>query len=440
MNFNFIEMKHILVVLFFAITHYCIAQESFDLLKQNYSGNVEWDASTSTVTFTSSGIINFSNKASNWLDPYSNKTMHAANWIWNVPTSVKKILIKANVIVTGGFHMNNVIIIEGEDRKTSKIFGTNIQTWADANNPAKLDLEEWYYCQIQTYNGTCNIKNLTILNAFSFAVRGWGPQVHMKKVDVIDTRGGYHNHSDGFEGGDNSTIDSCYFETGDDIIKVYFMNLRVTNTEIKMVQNSVPIQFGWGNYNNGASATFENCKIWGSTGRGSDVRIIDNAGSTARNKTVVMNNCTIENPNGTLFRSAVTVNAPYAINVTINNSKVKVKSYEVAPYNVNGTRTICGSTEKLTTYDCLPNTSLPAISDNKNPVIISPNPVSNKMCIKNADQGSKMKIMDTFGRAVIEKTINNHDYTIDLAQLQAGVYFLNTNASNKNYSSVFIKN
>ena len=86
-----------------------------------------------------------------------------------------------------------------------------------------------------------------------------------------------------------------------------------------MVQNSVPIQFGWGNYNDNASATFENCKIWGSAGRGSDVRIIDNAGSSSRNKTVVMNKCTIDNPNGTLFRTAVAVNSvitSYSIHYT----------------------------------------------------------------------------------------------------------------------------
>lgn len=353
------QLAKLITVSLFSLILFCMqlqGQSVADLIV-GYTGNVEWDATTSTLTFSSSGSINFTEKATNWADPYSNKTLHAANWIWNVPTSIKKILIKANVTVTGGFHLNDAITIEGQDRTTSIIYGTNLKTWADASNPAKLDLEEWYYCQIQTFNGTCIIKNLTILNPFSFAVRGWGPQVHMKKVNVIDNRGGWHNHSDGFEGGDNSTIDSCYFETGDDNIKVYFMNLTVSNTEIKMIQNSVPIQFGWGNYNNGASATFENCKIWGSAGRGRDVRIIDNAGSTAQNKTVVMNNCTIENSNGTLFRSAVRVNAPYSIDVTINNSKVKVKSYEVASYNVNGTRTICGSTDKHTSFDCLPNTS-----------------------------------------------------------------------------------
>lgn len=336
------------------------AQESFDQLKNNYSGTVTWDANTSTVIFTSSGTINFTNKATNYSDPYGGQTLQAANWMWNVPTTVQKIIIKKNVTITGGFHTKGNITIAGEDQNTSVIYGTPLQSWADKNNPTGQNLDEWHYCQIQVYGGVCNIQKLKILDPFSFAVRGWGPQIHMKKVSVIDTRGGWGNHSDGFEGGDNSTIDSCYFETGDDNIKVYFKNLLVTNTEIVMVQNSVPIQFGWGNYNENASVTFENCKITGTYGRGSDMPIIDNAGSTQRNKTVVMNNCYLENINGTIFRTAVAVAAPTAINVTINNSYVKVKKYESAGYNANGTRTICGTTNKLTFYDCrvsVPNPS-----------------------------------------------------------------------------------
>ncbi len=405
------------------------AQDSFDALKAAYNGNVEWDAASSTVTFTSSGTIDFTFKANNWSDNYSGKTLHAANWIWNVPTTVHRILIRKNVTVTGGFHMRGPISIEGEDRKTSILFGTNLQTWADANNPAKKDLDEWYYCQIQTFNGTCNIRNLTILNPFSFAVRGWGPQVHMKKVDVIDNRGGWHNHSDGFEGGDNSTIDSCYFETGDDIIKVYFMNLRVTNTDIKMIQNSVPIQFGWGNYNNGASAVFENCRIFGTLGRGSDRRIIDNAGSTTKNKTIVMNNCIIENPNGTLFRSAVAVSAPYAINVTINNSKVAVNAYEVAPYNVNGTRTICGSVQKLNFFECmLTSVENPIVYDNNTKLIF--NCKSNCVEILNPKAGSVANIVNCLGQVVKSKKLTAANEKIDLSCLSSGVYFVALNGSN----------
>ena len=429
-------MKHFLFLFLLSTSILVNAQESVSSLMANYSGTAEWDASTGTVTFTSSGTINFTAKASNWYDIYSRKTLQAANWIWNVPTTVKNIYIKKEVTVTGGFHLNGQINIEGEERKTSIIYGTSLQKWADANNPAKMDLEEWYYCQIQTYNGTCNIKNLTILNPFSFAVRGWGPQVHMKKVDVIDNRGGWHNHSDGFEGGDNSTIDSCYFETGDDIIKVYFMNLRVTNTEIKMIQNSVPIQFGWGNYNNGASATFENCKIWGTAGRGSDMRIIDNAGSTTKNKTVVMNNCIIENPNGTLFRTAVTVNAPYTINVDINNSKVAVKAYEVVPYNANGSRTICGSNSKTTLFNCS-TTSVDELLYMPELVDFFYDQKTMRILLKNSECGSIFRIINVLGQVVKVATISCLNEEICVADLNRGLYFLTLNKGRLKQKSFF---
>lgn len=409
------------------------SQESVSSLIDNYSGTINYDATNQVVTFETSGSINFTNKALDWRDPYSGQTMHAANWIWNVPNTIKKIYIKKNVTVNGGFHTKGNITIEGEDRKTSVIFGTSVQTWADKNNPSGKDLQEWYYCQIQVYGGTCYIRNLKILNAYSFAVRGWGPQVHMKKVDVIDNRGGYHNHSDGFEGGDNSTIDSCYFETGDDIIKVYFMNLKVTNTEIKMIQNSVPIQFGWGNYNNGASATFENCKIWGSQGRGSDVRIIDNAGSTQRNKTVVMNNCHIENTNGTLFRSAVTVKDPYSINVTINNSYIKVRSYELSPYNVNGTRTICGTTEKKTFYDCR---AISALNENESnhsqKLYIS----ENMLQLINFREASLVVVYNMSGRKVLEEKVAGANTSLSLKSIPKGIYIvsvLESDFTHRNY-------
>jgi hypothetical protein len=339
-------MKQVLLLLFFVVGNFCHAQESFDVLKTSYSGVVLWDDKTGTVTFTSSGIINFANKALNFVDPYSGTTLNSANWIWNVPSSVKKIFINQNVTVNGGFHTKSDIIIEGADRASSVVFGTPLQSWADVNNPSKLDLEEWNYCQIQVFGGSCIIRNLKIYNPYSFAVRGWGYVIHMKKVDVIDDRGGWHNHSDGFEGGDGSSIDSCYFESGDDIIKVYFPNLKVSNTTIKMVQNTVPIQFGWGSYGS-ASAEFENCKIIGSYGRDGSNPIFDyKSGSDI--KLVKMNNCFIENTNGTLFRCQ---SLGATLNIEITNSYVKVKKYEDT-YNALGSRTICGSTEKISTFNC----------------------------------------------------------------------------------------
>jgi hypothetical protein len=420
-----------LVVLFFISCGFVNAQETFDQLKNNYSGNVIWDAGTSTVTFTSTGTINFTNKATNYNDPYGGQTLQAANWMWNVPTTVHKIVIKKNVTVTGGFHTKGNITITGEDQNTSVIYGTPLQSWADQNNPKGMDLDEWHYCQIQVYGGVCTIQKLKILDPFSFAVRGWGPQVHMKRVSVIDTRGGWGNHSDGFEGGDNSTIDSCFFETGDDNIKVYFKNLKVTNTEIVMVQNSVPIQFGWGNYNDNASATFENCKITGTNGRGSDKQIIDNAGSTQRNKTVVMNNCYIENINGTIFRTAVGVAAPSAINVTINNSYVKVKKYESAGYNANGTRTICGTTDKLTFYDCrttaanqAPTVSL--IAPANNATFISPASVT--ISANASDTDGNITKVEFYNGTTLLNTDNSSPYLYTWTGVVAGNYSITAKA------------
>ena len=51
----------------------------------------------------------------------------------------------------------------------------------------------------------------------------------------------------------------------------------------------------------------------------------------------------------------------------------------------------------------------------------------------------QMDVFDTNGRVVLEKTIDNEEYVISLAHLSPGIYVLNTFASTKNYSSVFVK-
>ena len=79
-------MNRILLILLALATRIVVAQESFDQLKAVYSGTVSYNATTQAVTFETSGAINFSNKVTNWADPYNNKTLQAAEWIWNVPT------------------------------------------------------------------------------------------------------------------------------------------------------------------------------------------------------------------------------------------------------------------------------------------------------------------------------------------------------------------
>ncbi|MCC4211276.1 hypothetical protein [Leeuwenhoekiella parthenopeia] len=257
-------------------------QEQLEL-ESNYSGRVQWDKDKGQVTFLTSGSINFENQG-------------VKSFIWNVPKSVKHIVIEANTTVNGAFHTYAPCLIEGKNRKTSVVYGTEIQSW-----PQKHDVIAYVISSFETHEGELVLKNLTSLNPRSFHVRGLYAPVHLKSCDFIDTRGGSGNHSDGIAGGDGSTVDDCYFETGDDVIKVY-NDILVTNTTINMVKNAVPIQLGWGDYPDGAVGTFRNIKIIGNSGRGnpqgSNPIIAGRSGEYT--VTVNIDGMVIDNPNASM--------------------------------------------------------------------------------------------------------------------------------------------
>lgn len=217
-------------------------------LEDFYSGDIKWDEKKGEVIFLTSGKIDFPSEG-------------LAGFIWKVPTKVNKIIINENVTVDGGFHTYANCDIVGENRKTSIVYGLEEKAWANNNN-----LTAYKISSFECHEGVLNISNLTSLNPRSFHVRGNGGVVHLKDADFIDDRGGHHNHSDGIAAGNGSTVDNCYFATGDDVIKVY-KDITVTNTTIEMVTNCVPIQLGWGDYSNGAVGTFKNLTIIGNSGR-----------------------------------------------------------------------------------------------------------------------------------------------------------------------------
>lgn len=167
------------------------------------------------------------------------------------------------------------------------------------------------------------ISNLTSLNPRAYHVRGWSKIVHVKFCDFIDRRGGHGNHSDGFVGGDGSTVHNYYVESGDDIIKVYF-DITVTDTTIKMVQNSLPIQLGWGNYSDKAVGSFKNLTALGNSGRGAEGNAIISGRKGRYDVTINIDGCHIENPNGTpvsLREDSMTLCG------AITNAHIKLKSY-----------------------------------------------------------------------------------------------------------------
>jgi len=323
--------------------------QSVSNLISNYSGIATWDETSKTVTFETTGTIYFADKVGNGNNPQTDQMQN----FWDVPTTVAKIIIKENVTLTGAFHTFATCAIEGENRYTSIVYGTDVQRWADANNPGGQDLSEWYYAQFQNYGGTLTIKNLTSLNSFSYHVRGWsGKVIHLDNCDFIDNRGGSGNHSDGFCGGDGSTVNNCYFETGDDIFKTYF-DYTVTNCTVNMIENCVPIQMGWGDYSSGSKVDFYNLTITGTSGRWSPNKtygvIVGRTGNYSI--TVNIDGLNLENPNAhlvMLWEENMTLNG------AITNAKINVKAYTQAEYNKGTVNlTVCGSTEQSGQYDCI---------------------------------------------------------------------------------------
>jgi hypothetical protein len=324
---KFICLKSTAMVLLGLVA--CCAQ-SVDQLAASYSGKVVWEKSSSTLRFVSSGDVKFAKEG-------------MRSFIWKIPAEVKTVYIAKDVTVNGAFHSQADVTIAGEDRKTSVVYGTDEQTWSQSRQ-----IKAFTICTFQNFGGVMMISNLTSLNPRGFHVRGWDNVVHAAVCDFLDRRGGQHNNSDGFEGGNGSTVDKCYFESGDDIIKVYH-NITVTDTTIKMILNSVPIQLGWGNYSDKAVGTFKNLTILGDGGRANEGNAIISGRQGRYDVTINIDGCSIENPKGTLVslrEDSMTLRG------AITNAHIKLKSYAGEYQKGANLLTVCGTTEKRAVYDC----------------------------------------------------------------------------------------
>jgi hypothetical protein len=310
-----------------------IAGQSASDLIENYSGSALWEELTGTLTFTSTGSIDF-------------EKPDFRNFIWDVPAEVATIVIKNNVTVNGAFHTYHNCTIRGEDRKFSVIFGTNEQSWSkNRRDEGFNNVRAFNYSAIEAKSGTTFINNLTSLNPYGFHVRGG--MLHVKNSDFIDDRGGHGNNSDGFVGSDGSTVDSCYFETGDDIIKLY-NDITVSNTTIHMVDNSVPIQLGWGDTGN-STGNFINLTITGNSGRFNDKNAIIVGRDGVYTKTININGCDIRNPNA----SWVSLRVPgQIVQGNVLDAYINIKQFW-STYNQGSYQmTICGTGREGTFYDC----------------------------------------------------------------------------------------
>ena len=306
------------------------ATQSVTELQNSYSGTTNWNAASHTLTFTTSGTINF------------NKPDYKS-YFWDVPQEVSTIIINANVTVTGAFHTYYNCTVRGMNRSTSIIFGDNEQRWA-----LNRDLEPWKYCQFENLGGVLTVENLTVLNPFAYCIRGWGTVCHTRNCDYIDNRGGWYNHSDGIMGGHGSTIDNCYFELGDDVLKCYF-DMTITNVTINMIQNSVPFALGWNNYQD-SNIKASNITIFGTWGR-AQVRPIFQWKAGADLRTILIDGLYVDNPTATLFDLV----GEGSLNLEIKNAQINVKTYGTSSFP--RVRRICGTETQSNTYNCAENYS-----------------------------------------------------------------------------------
>ena len=233
------------------LSHFAFGQAPGGL---SYSGETRWDAETGTLVFVSGGSM-----------PPGKE-----EFFWQVPPEVKRIHIERNVTVQGGFRVGfrapeNPLHIDGGDRKTSVVLGTETERWTAGNGVAEND--KWKYGAVSVLaDATVHVSNLTSRNPRGYHLSGYANRsvLHVSQCDLLDTRPGQNNNSDGFIGAAGSTISDCFISTGDDAIKAYH-DLVIRNVTIEHRRNGAPIQFGWGGDNGRAKVEIENLSIKGAS-------------------------------------------------------------------------------------------------------------------------------------------------------------------------------
>ncbi|KMT65011.1 hypothetical protein [Catenovulum maritimum] len=303
--------------------------------KISYSGEYIWDGQQQTLKLTTNGSLTGGHTG------------------WTVPTQIKNLIIAKDVRVQGRFNVFHSMEIKGEDKYTSVIYGTPITRYNKKNNGCGL-------CKsavLAKGNITVKITNLTSLDPYAFHFTGRDKaKLIIDSVRAIDARGGHQNNSDGVSAADGTIVRNSYFETADDIIKVY-ADISVENTVIKMIGNTLPIQFGWGSYGNNATATFKNVLIIGNQGRTNTGNAIIDARKGRYTKNLYFNNVSILNPTASLMNLwNEGQQAPAGVaNITIQDSTIQVKSLANRK-NMLANIEICGQTvdinSRQNTWNC----------------------------------------------------------------------------------------
>ena len=289
-------------------------------------------------------------------------------------------MIAANVTVTGGFRLQNGIIIRGEDRNSSVIFGTNTVAWA--RGPNKLDNSpdcnkttgddrasdclKWKYgaisCMYLPAGDTIKVSTLTFRNSRTYNITSFVAPIQVDNVSIVEQRAEESiSNCDGFGAGSGSSITNSTIDVTDDALKLYG-NLTVKNVTILAHKNGAPFQLGWGSEPN-SSHTLENVLV-----KGMDAQQYYNCGlfswksKTANTtRTISINGLkTINFDNSKIWSGSSWVGRPLfelnssAAKLNIQATNVNIQS-GVAAYPINTgilNLSICGNSVPSSTYSC----------------------------------------------------------------------------------------
>lgn len=348
-------MKRISLIILSIVTIKIVFAQSVTDFQNHYSGEINWNAQTGALTISESGYLKFPIGTTYpypyrqyfWQLPGGEDRKDYEYFIWVVPSNVNEIVIKANTVVNAAFHYEHGLKIRGENRNTSILYGSQIKDWNQCGNSYLLPNDGYWLSLVNKVagNGVSEVSNITFLNPKVYCLSGSGyynnSALNVYDCNFIDKRGGGTSNSDGIDTSDGSIIQNCYFETGDDNIKVTNGHIEVNNCTFNMIENSCPFNIGYGGYSNGASMNASDIRIVGSSGRTwDDSPIIQGGGSCYSNVTINIDDIYSNNSNTSLVHI---LTSEQNLSGTITNANLNINSYySSVNLHFNSSMQICG--------------------------------------------------------------------------------------------------
>lgn len=314
-----------------------------------YSGHTQWEDETGTLTFLTKGAM-----------PDGKE-----EFFWVVPPEVKHIVIGRGVTVTGGFRVSsrdpeNPLTIEGKDRKTSVIFGTNALHWTSSHEIA--DNHKWLYGAVSVLaDAVVHIQNLTAKNPRGYLISGYPAHavIHVSQCNLLDTRPGNNNNSDGFVGAAGSSIQDTFLSTSDDAIKVY-NDITIENVTIEQHRNGAALQLGWKEETGEVTAHIKNLSIRGiDPEKRYNMAPISWEGGTHGSRTLLIDGLSIKlegemraDAHGPWVAAGLFKLKPSDCTFTMQADNVDIITSDYGLRKTPGVVTICGTEVPSNRYQC----------------------------------------------------------------------------------------